>query len=41
MPSSISVPPLRLIRLGGAFALTRAIMMGGDHEPLVAMQYWP
>lgn len=41
MLTSNSATPLRFIRLGSAFALTRAIMMMGDREPLVTLQYWP
>jgi hypothetical protein len=34
-------PALRLVRLGKASGLTRAVMEFGDSEPLVTQQYWP
>jgi hypothetical protein len=33
--------PLRLQRLGRAFALTRAIDVHGEREAFVSMSYWP
>lgn len=33
--------PLRILRLGRAFALTQAIDVQGERESFVSMNYWP